>query len=51
MDAKFPEANHKSYLLAMRKLAAEGSAVQKGKSSARFTLERKFKDRALKRMN
>ena len=50
LDSRFPEANHKQYLLAMRKLAADGSAIVKGKNQNRFTLEPKFKAKALKRM-
>ena len=47
VDARFPEANYKRYLLAMKKLSADGTAVMFGKNSSRFTLEPKFKARAL----
>ena len=50
VDSRFPEANHKQYLLAMRKLRADGSAIVTGKNKNRFTLEPKFKAKALKRM-
>lgn len=50
IEARFPEANHKQYMLAMRKLAADGTAILKGKNNARFTMEKNFKAKALKRM-
>ena len=50
IDARFPEANHKSFLLAMRKLAADGTAIIRGKNINRFTMEKNFKLKALKRM-
>ena len=51
VEARFPDqADHKRFLIAMRKLSADGGAIVKGKNNQRFTLERKFLKRGLKRM-
>ena len=50
IDARFPEANRTSYMVAMKKLLADGSAVKYGKNRSRITLENKFLGRALRRM-
>ena len=36
IEAKFPEAQHKQYVLALRRIAAMGGAVQQGKNKQRF---------------
>ena len=50
MSAKFPEADHKSYMLRLKRHLHEGKAIVYGRNRARITLEKKFKDKALKRM-
>lgn len=49
IEARFPEASHKMYLVSLRKIMRAGSAVQYGKNTFRFMLDKKFKERALKR--
>ena len=50
IETKFPEANHKSYMLAIRRIIVVGGVVQQGKNRQRFKLEQKFKAKAMKRM-
>jgi hypothetical protein len=50
IETKFPEANHTSYRIAMRKLTAKDGPIKHGSNSSRFTLEKNFKIKALKRM-
>ena len=50
IESRFPEADRKRYIVALKKLSADASAVQHGKNRNRFTLEQKFKSKALKRM-
>merc|ERR1712051_622738 len=51
VEAKYPaEADKKRFLLALKRLSSDGSAVQHGKNKQRFTLEKSFKARAMARM-
>lgn len=50
IESRFPEADHKRYMIAMRKMSHDGQAIIAGKNRARFTLEANFKRKALKRM-
>lgn len=50
IESKFPEANHKSYRLAIRRIIVVGGVVQQGKNKTRFKLEQRFKQKAMKRM-
>ena len=51
IDARFPEADHKRYMLALKRIVGQvgQNAVVHGKNNMRFKLETKFRDRALKR--
>ena len=50
IEAKFPEADHKRYLIALRRLSKDGTAIVQGKNKQRFQLEDKFRTRALYRV-
>ena len=50
IEAKFPEANLHSYMIALKKLATADGPVIHGKNRARFTLEKKFRVKAVQRM-
>ena len=51
IEARFPhEANYRSFILALKKIVVKENAVVKGKNRTRFTLEKEFKLRALKRL-
>jgi len=49
IESRFPEANQKMFLVSLRKIMLTGGAVKNGKNRARFMLDKKFKERALKR--
>ena len=49
IEAKFPEAQRKLYSVSLKKIVAKGGAVEQGKNAQRFKLNKKFKERALKR--
>ena len=51
IEARFPhEANYRSFILALKKIVVKENAVVKGKNRTRFTLEKEFRLRALKRL-
>ena len=39
IESRFPEADRKRYILALKKLASDSSAVQQMKNRSRFSLE------------
>jgi len=49
IEARFPEANQKMFLVSLKKIMKTGGAVVYGKNTHRYMLEKKFKERALKR--
>lgn len=50
IESKFPEANLTSYMIALKKMSAKGGPVLRGKNMQRYTLEKDFKRKAVKRM-
>ena len=50
IEARYPEADHKRYMIAFKKMGGEEGPVIHGRNRARFTLEKKFRVKALKRM-
>jgi len=51
IEAQYPEADHKRYLVALKKLShKDESTLIQGKNRARFALEKKFRSRALRRI-
>jgi len=50
VESKFPEANQKQYMVALRRIVAMSDHVVHGKNKHRFQLEKNFKSRALRRM-
>ena len=50
IEAQYPEADHKRYLVALKRLSKDETTLVQGKNRARFALERKFRSRALARI-
>ena len=43
IESRFPEANHKMYLIGLKRIMHTGGAVIHGKNKQRFQLEKEFK--------
>ena len=50
IDAKFPEADFKRYLLQLKRISKDVNVIEQGKNIARFTLNKSFKAKAIARM-
>ena len=50
VEAKFPEADFKRYLIALKRLSKDENVIEQGKNQHRFTLNRSFKDKAVRRL-
>ena len=50
MQAKFPEADQKRFMVQLKKMLASDGPVVKGKNNARIALEKNFRARANKRI-